>query len=249
MLNIVIPMAGRGSRFSEAGYSIPKPLIQIQGKHMIEGVIDNIKPSSIDCRFIFICQMEHIKEFDIEKKLKQKEPGSIVIPINYVTEGAACTVLLAEEHIDNESPLMIANSDQWIDLDIDDYINFQINNKLDGLIMTMEASDPKWSYVKLSDSKEKVTYVVEKKVVSNEATVGIYNFSSGSDFCKHARLMIENDDRVNGEFYVAPVYNSFIESNKNIGIYNIGSESKGMYGIGTPEDLEYFLNDKVSLKF
>jgi hypothetical protein len=109
----------------------------------------------------------------------------------------------------------------------------------DGLIMTMKANDPKWSYVKLDESGL-VRDVVEKKVVSQEATVGIYNYRLGSDFVYAAEAMIENRDVVNGEYYVAPAYNYMIKKNAAIGFYNIGSERDGMYGLGIPEDLEYF---------
>ena len=121
MLNIVVPMAGRGSRFADAGYVNPKPLIDVNGRAMIELVADNIRPKD-DFRFIFICQREHMERFPLEDMLKKAAPGCEIIPIDYVTEGAACTVLLAEKFIDNDDALMIANSDQYVDIDINDYL-------------------------------------------------------------------------------------------------------------------------------
>ncbi|MGP4123822.1 MAG: hypothetical protein ACTXOO_05305 [Sodalis sp. (in: enterobacteria)] len=157
-----------------------------------------------------------------------------------MTDGAACTGIIAEEYINNNQALMIANADQWIDIDIDDYLNVMVSNKFDGLIMTMKANDKKWSFVEL-DERGLVSNVVEKVAVSDEATVGVYNYKHGSAFCRHAKQMILENQRINGEFYVAPVYNYMIAADKaRIGIYNVGSEANGMYGLGTPSDLELF---------
>lgn len=244
MLNIVIPMAGRGSRFASAGYELPKPLIDVHGHPMIEYVIKNIKPEC-KCKFIFLCLDDHLKKYDLEHKLKNISSDCSVISINQVTEGAACTVLLAKELINNDDALMIANSDQFVDIDINDYLDTLQNN--DGLIMTMTAKDPKWSFVKF-DSEGFVTMVREKQVISDEATVGIYNFKNGRDFVKYAEQMIQKNIRVNDEFYVAPVYNEMIEDDKKIVYHNVGSEDNGMYGLGIPKDLEKFLANPLSLK-
>jgi dTDP-glucose pyrophosphorylase len=240
MLNIVIPMAGRGTRFVKAGYSSPKPLIPVHGKPMIQVVIDNLRPRQAH-RFIFICQQQHLDQYGLGQKLHAWAPGCQVIPVSRVTDGAACTVLLAREIITTADPLMIANCDQYVDVSINDYLARMETNQLDGLIMTMTADDPKWSFLQL-DARGLVTEVVEKKVVSNEATVGIYNYRTGASFVAAAEAMIANDLRVNNEFYVAPAYNEMIATGSRIGIYNVGSDRKGMYGLGVPEDLDYFLS-------
>lgn len=237
MINIVIPMAGRGSRFAEAGYKKPKPLIDVHGKPMIEYVTQNIKPEEVH-RFIYLCLKEHLDRYGLKEYLEAMEPGCIVVPVGQVTEGAACTVLLAEKYINNNDHLMIANSDQYVDTDINGYIKKLEGS--DGLIMTMTANDPKWSYINY-DKDGYVTMVREKEVISSEATVGIYNFAKGSDYVKYAHLMIEKGIRVNNEFYVAPVYNEMIEDAKRIVYHNIGQEGDGMYGLGIPEDLNKFL--------
>lgn len=237
MLNIVVPMAGRGSRFVEAGYDTPKPLIDIFGHPMIEYVTRNITPDS-DYRFIYICQREHLERYDFERKLKKISPGCVVIAIDYITEGAACTVLLSEKYIDNEDMLMIANSDQFVDTDINRYLE-KMRNK-DGLIMTMPASDPKWSFISYEGNK--VTAVQEKVVISDQATVGIYNYKQGSDFVRYAHQMINKNIRVNGEFYVAPVYNEMIGAGLNITFHDVGN---AMYGMGLPKDLDAFMETDV----
>ena len=243
MLNIVIPMAGRGQRFVEAGYSVPKPLIPVHGRPMIDLVVSNVRPKG-EHRFIFICQSEHIHQFSLKSHLEDIAPGCIVVEIPHVTEGAACTVLLAAEYIDNDDPLMIVNSDQYVRYSIDEYLAAQTPED-DGLIMTMIAGDTKWSFVRLGPGGE-VLGVVEKQVVSNEATVGIYNFRRGSDFVRAARSMIEKNLRVNNEFYVAPVYNELIAAGGRIALCNIGSLEEGMYGLGTPADLDVFLQTPIS---
>jgi dTDP-glucose pyrophosphorylase len=241
MINIVIPMAGRGSRFAQAGYEMPKPLIDIWGHPMIEYVTKNITPNC-EHRFIYICQEEHIKKYGLDMALRKMSPGCEIVMIDHITEGAACTVLLAEKFIDSDDALMIANSDQYVDTNIDEYI--ASIGECDGLIMTMPADDPKWSFIQYDENKL-VTIVKEKEVISNEATVGIYNYKHGKDFVKYAHQMIDKNIRVNNEFYVAPVYNEMIETGMKIGFYNIGTR---MFGIGIPEDLNYFMQQDVCKK-
>lgn len=245
MINIVVPMAGRGSRFANAGYKMPKPLIDVKGHCMIEWVVKKLTPKC-DHRFIFLCLKAHIDKYNLSQILGKIAPGSVVIPVDHVTEGAACTVLLAEEYINNDDELMIANSDQYVACNINEYINSQGNH--DGLIMTMYADDDKWSYIAF-DERGYVTMVREKEIISKEATVGIYNFRRGSDYVKYAYKMIDRNLRVKNEFYVAPVYNLLIEDEKRIVYKNIGSVGNGMYGLGVPEDLNAFLANPISEHF
>ncbi len=245
-LNIVIPMAGRGSRFVNAGYNIPKPMIQVHGKPMIQVVVENLTPKCSH-RFIFICQNEHIEQYNLIPFLKLLGEDIEVIGIDGVTEGMVCTVLKAKHFIDNDSPLMTANSDQFIDFDINKYLEEIDKNNVDGLIMTMKADDPKWSYAK-TDANGFVLETAEKKVISSDATVGIYNFKKGSDLVAAAEEMIRDDVRVNSEFYVCPCYNYMIKQGKKIAIYKIGKEGDGMYGLGIPSDLDYFLSHPISEK-
>lgn len=246
MLNIVIPMAGAGSRFVKAGYTDPKPLIPVHGVPMIKVVIDNLRPVESH-RFIFICQRAHVIDYGLTEKLTAWAPGCSIIQLDGVTEGAACTVLAAKHMINNEDALMIANSDQYVDVSIDAYLNQMPIHNLGGLIMTMTAHDPKWSFVGLN-TLGLVTEVVEKEVISDEATVGIYNFQHGRNFVQAAEAMIAKNLRVNGEFYVAPAYNQLIAQGYRFGIYNIGSDGSGMYGLGTPTDLDNFLDINLSRK-
>ena len=237
MLNIVVPMAGSGTRFAQAGYRLPKPLIDVQGSPMIRRVIDNIRPSRPH-RFIFVCQRAHDREFGLTERLTTWAPGCEVVRLDGITEGAACTVLAAAALIDTPNPLMIANSDQLVDIEIDDHLALIDPSQSDGMIMTMPATDPKWSYA-ATGTNGWVTRVAEKNPISPHATVGIYNFTAGADFVTAAQQMIAADDRTLGEFYLAPVYNHLIEAGARIAINEITATS--MHGLGTPEDLEAFL--------
>jgi dTDP-glucose pyrophosphorylase len=239
MLNIVLPIAGRGSRFAKVGYTLPKPLIPVHGRPMIEVVTENIRPAQPH-RFVYLCLQEHLDQTDMRAVLERVSPGCGIVPVRQVTEGAACTVLLARDYIDNDEPLMLANSDQYVDLDINDYLAELDHQAADGLIMTFWSDHPKWSYVRFDDAG-RVTEVVEKRVVSNHATVGIYNFRRGRDFVRSADAMIAQNLRVNGEFYVAPAYNELIRGGQALAVHNIGREGAGMHGLGVPEDLDLFL--------
>ena len=220
MLNVVLPIAGRGSRFAEAGYTLPKPLIPVHGVPMIEVVVNNVRPRQAH-RFTFVALQEHLDHLGMRETLERIAPGCTIIPVSQVTEGAACTVLLAKAVIDNADPLMLANSDQWVDIDVNAYLAELERKQADGLIMTMWADHPKWSYVGLDDLGQ-VTCVVEKQVISNEATVGIYNFRRGCDYVRAAEQMISKNMRLNNELYVAPVYNEILEWGGKIAYYIIG---------------------------
>ena len=245
MLNIVVPMAGRGSRFSNAGFKAPKPFIDVCGFPMIEIVIRNLTPA-IPHRFIFVVQEEHWHSYSAKEIFDRACVSEYeVVKINGVTEGAAQTVLCAQHLLDNDEPLMIANSDQFIASRIDTYIKG--GEEADGFLMTMRDTDPKWSYAEVRDGM--VKRVVEKEVISDIATVGIYNFSRGNLFVNAAKEMIERNQRSQGEFYVAPVYTALAESGLNIKAVSIGAVEDAMFGLGTPEDLKIFeeLNEVETL--
>lgn len=236
-MNVVIPMAGAGSRFANAGFTFPKPLIEVNGKPMIQLVIENL---NVDANFIFLVQRKHYEKYNLESFLKILSPGCDIIITDGLTEGACCTTLLAEELINNDNPLLIANSDQFIEWDANEFYHSVNNKNIDGSILIFENTHPKWSYVKCDDSGN-VTELKEKEVISNNATVGIYFWSKGSDYVKYSHDMINKNIRVNGEFYVAPVYNESIADGKVIKTYNIDK----MWGLGTPEDLDIYLKNKA----
>ena len=243
MLNVLVPMSGAGSRFAKAGYELPKPMIKVGRRMMIEVVIENIRPSC-DHQFIFICQKAHLDDFALAETLNEAAPGCKIVTADGLTEGAACSVLLARELLENDNPLMMANCDQYVDMDIDAFVSEAKTSGSDGFIMTMKAFDSRWSFVKF-DEDGAISGVYEKQVVSDEATVGIYYFKRSRDFVFYSNQMIAKDLRVNGEFYVAPVYNELLLDGLSIGIQNIGPLSTQMHGLGVPEDLEAFLKTSI----
>lgn len=237
-LNVVIPMAGLGSRFANEGYKKPKPFIDVNGKPMIVRVLENLAiPNAF---YYLIARKEHlVAEQEIVRSIEKDYPVQF-ISIDKLTEGTACTVLFAREYINNSIPLLIANSDQIIDSDINEFVLDSLARGLDGSILTFidYELNPKWSFAEI-DSDGFVLRVKEKEAISNIATVGIYLFSKGSNFVDGAVDMIINNDRVNNEFYSCPVFNYVIKSAKKIGHYNI--ERDQMFGLGTPNDLKKYL--------
>ena len=234
-MNVLIPMAGAGSRFESAGYSLPKPLIDVMGKPMIQRVVENL---NVDANFIFIVQRAHEAKYEISKVLNSISPNCNVVYTDGLTEGAACTALLAEKFINNDEPLLMANSDQFIEWD-SQHFYYQVSSQanLDASILTFNSTHPKWSFVKVVDGL--VTEVAEKNPISDIATVGIYYWKKGADFVRSAHTMISKNIRVNNEFYIAPTFNEAISSKKNVFIHNINK----MWGLGTPEDLSVFLEN------
>ena len=233
--NVLVPMAGAGSRFSQAGYIFPKPLIEVNGKPMIQLVVENL---GIDANFIFIVQKEHYEKYHLQYLLNLIAPNCKIVQVDGVTEGAACTTLLAKEFIDSDSPLIIANSDQVVDWEPSKFYYSMVSDNIDGGILTFKGSHPKWSYSRLGEDGY-IAEVAEKRPISDNATVGIYYWQKGADYVKYAEDMIQKNIRVNNEFYVCPVYNQGIEDGKKFKIFEIPK----MWGIGDPESLDYYLKN------
>jgi HAD superfamily hydrolase (TIGR01509 family) len=232
-MNVLIPMAGAGSRFSQAGYTFPKPLIEVNGKPMIQVVVENL---NIEANYTFIVQKEHYEKYSLQYLLNLIAPNCNIVQVEGLTEGAACTTLLAKEFIDNDSPLVMANSDQFVEWNSNECLYAFNADGIDGGIVTFNSIHSKWSYAKIGDDGF-VSEVAEKKPISNNATVGIYFWNKGSDYVKYAEQMIQKNIRTNNEFYVCPVFNEAIADGKKIRI----KEIERMWGLGTPEDLNYYL--------
>ena len=237
LINIIIPAAGLGSRFHDQGWKKPKPFIDVCGKTMLENVITNLNTKNSN--FTVLARSEHIQEYPQVIDRLQKS-GITIAAVPKLTEGTACTVLSVEEKINNDNYLLIANSDQIVDFDVQDYIKDCSERNLDGSILVFkdEKRDPKWSFAKVSPDGF-VVEVAEKKPISEFATVGIYLFKSGSSFVRAAIEMIVANERINNEFYTCPVYNYLIKKGLKIGIYEISEND--MNGIGTPSDLKSYL--------
>ena len=236
-MNVLIPMAGAGSRFAEQGYTFPKPLIEVGNKPMIQVVVDNL---NIQANYIFIVQKDHYQKYNLETVLNMVAPGCTIVQTEGITEGAACTTLLAKEYINNEEPLIIANSDQFVEWNSNEVLYAFTTEGVDGGILCFNSTHPKWSYAKL-DENGFVSEVAEKQPISTNATVGIYYWSRGSLYVNSAERMIERNIRTNNEFYVCPAYNELVEDGGKIRVKTIADN--GMWGLGTPEDLKHFLSN------
>jgi len=236
-LNVLIPMAGAGSRFEQAGYTFPKPLIEVRNKPMIQVVVENL---NIKANYIYVVQKKHREKYNLDTLLNLLTPECKIVEIEGLTEGAACTALLAKEFINTDAPLFFANSDQFVEWDSNEFMYKMNETNADGGIVTFEATHPKWSFAKVNQHTGLVEEVAEKNPISNIATVGYYYWKHGSDFVKYAEQMIEKNVRVNNEFYVCPVFNEAIEDAKEIRTFNV----EGMWGLGTPEDLNYYLENR-----
>ena len=238
-LRVIIPMAGEGSRFKQAGYKISKPLIPIQDKPMIMWVLDNLRSNNpelnkrIEYHLIVRTQaMDELKDLS----------GVILHPIHSLTDGAACTVLtVREELLKDNNPLLMANSDQYLEWDFDEFLEMCVNPGYDGCISTFynpDPSDTKWSFAQI-DKNGLVIKVAEKEYIGPNATTGIYYWQDGSKFVQYADEMIEKNERVKNEFYVCPVYNYLMRDCGKIRV----SDCKKMWGLGIPEDLEKFCKE------
>lgn len=234
-LNVLVPMAGAGSRFEKMGYTFPKPLIEVNGSPMIQVVVENL---NIDANYIYVVQKKHREKYNLDTLLNLITPDCKIVEVDGMTEGSACTTLLAKSFIDNENPLITMNSDQFIEWDSNEFMYKMNESNCDAGILTFNSTHPKWSFVKINENGF-VTEVSEKNPISNIATVGIYFWRKGSDYVKYAENMINKNIRVNNEFYICPVFNEAINDGKNIKTFNVDK----MWGIGTPEDLIYFLEN------
>ncbi len=236
-VQVLIPAAGEGSRFTAAGYTQPKPFIDVAGRPMIDRVLENVRPC--DSTVTLLLRRDHVTS-QPELAAKLISAGHAIHPIESLTEGTACTILLARGQLDRRRPLLIANCDQLVDFNVDDFIRDCITRDLDGSILVFkdQTMDPKWSFARV-DTTGFVQDVAEKKPISNLATVGIYLFRRAGDFIDSAIDMIARNDRINNEFYTCPVYNYMIAMGKRIGVFEV--QASAMHGLGTPGDLESYL--------
>jgi dTDP-glucose pyrophosphorylase len=239
-VNVIIPAAGEGSRFANAGWKKPKPFIDVEGRPMVDHVIKNVSP--VGASITMLLRAAHMKS---QPAIVQnfEAAGVRILPVDHLTEGTACTVLLARKFFDNDLPMMVVNSDQLVEFDVTHYVQDCFDRGLDGSILVFRdpSMDVKWSFAKL-DGSELVTEVAEKNPISDLATVGIYLFMRGRDFVSAAADMFAANERVSGEFYTCPVYNYMIANGARIGVYEVSMDA--MSGLGTPGDLSEFLTDR-----
>jgi dTDP-glucose pyrophosphorylase len=237
-VTVVIPMAGHGQRFVDAGFTVPKPLIDVRGRPMYSWAVSSIPPALIG-RLVFVCLAEHLDAFpladDIRSRYEAFEP--VIVGLDHVTEGQACTVLEAREHLDPDLPLVIYNADTWCATDLDRHLA-AAGAAVDGVIGVFEAPGDHWSFARV-DERGRVVETAEKRRISPWATTGLYHFARASDFVHHTDEMVAAGERTNGEFYVAPVYNRLIRAGATI----VTDVAREVWALGTPAELAVFERD------
>ena len=230
MINVLIPMAGRGSRFREAGFDLPKPLIPVAGKAMVDWALESVSGMGEDLRLIFVALEE-----DLDSGLYHHLRGlGDIVSIPELTDGAVQSALAARSLIENETPLVIANCDQYIDSDLSAWL--VSSRGFDASVLTFNSTNAHHSYIKAKGSH--VQEVREKEVISDLAVAGIYYYGRGSMFTEGADDLIKQRDMTNGEYYISPIFNILIQKGFSVTFSTIPRESSHM--LGTPEELKLF---------
>ena len=237
MLQIIIPLGGKATRFQERGYTFPKPLIEIGNHSMIELVLENLAPPPPH-QYTFICRKEHLAQFYLGDMLQLLAPGCRIIPLEQETAGALCSVLLAIDQLDLDEEILIANGDQFISSGLEPFYQACRQPDIDGCILTFTATHPRWSFVR-TDESGRVTATAEKRPISKQATAGIYYFRRARDLVEGAEKLIVKGLTTSGQFFVCPVFNELILAGKKIITHHLPDGA--MHSLGTPEDLELFL--------
>lgn len=246
-LQLIIPAAGAGTRFRNAGFDVPKPLIEISGIPMLIWVICNFAPQPDDHIVIVGQEKDQLPE-KLKEYLELLKCDVSFVEIEGLTKGPAATVELAIPFIKANSPVIVANSDQFVSTDFSTFLNEVRAGQSDGNILTMIASGEKWSYIG-RDSAGRINKVVEKKQISDEATVGIYAWSNLAILQESISYLRDKNITVNNEFYIAPSYQFLIEESLSINTFPVGNHGDSVHGLGTPEDLAHFLLHNDFTKF
>jgi len=236
MINILIPLAGKNQFFSENEYPFPKPLIEFNGKTMIEHIVNNFSSIQKEKQFIFIVNSEDCKKYHLDNILNILTNHTCkIIKLDNETKGAACSAMMAVEYIDNDIPLIISNADQLFDTCLDEVISNFDNSDVG--VITFESIHPRWSYVRL-DSENKVTETAEKRPISKSAIAGFYYFKHGKDFISSSSKMIKKDASINGLYYISPSLNEMVLESKIINIFKI--ENSKYHTFYTPQKIKEY---------
>lgn len=229
-INIIIGMAGAGTRFSQNGYIYPKFLTVYNGAPMI---YHSVKSCKICGNIYFVVLEAHLREYKFLEKLLLGL-GDEIIPIKTLTRGAAESLLLSESHIKNKDlPMLSINSDQYMNWDPTSFVDTLKANPNISFIPTIKSYRKDFSYVRELDGI--IIEVREKKQISDTATMGYYHWAKTSDFFIDARTMIDNNVKDNNEFYMAPVYNFTIKRGLPVKKFDLG-ENK-YFPVGVPWEL------------
>ena len=234
-MNVLVPLAGPEVSFEETS-AFGKSLAEIARKPVIEHVVNNLQTIG-DARFTFVVKKSDVQQHHIDSVLRLLSPDCDVVVADSVPAGAACTCLLAIEHIDPDQGLLITNGDQIIRTDLARVIADFQNRDLDGGIIIFDAVHPRWSYVRLNDDSL-VIEAAEKRPISRHATAGFYYYRRGADFIEAAQQMIRKRASVNDQYYVCPTYNEMILKQRKIGVFEIPKEV--YFSLSSPQGVKYY---------
>lgn len=239
-MKVVLPMAGRGSRFAGGSYTTPKPLISVFNKPMFVWAWESLKNiSSAD--LIIIALKEHEEQYHVSKLIYNFIGTDVkLVLLDDVTEGQLCTVLAAKEYINTHEDVLVISSDTIVVSDLQKHIHAKTPD-CRGIISVADMPGDRWSFAHVNE-KGIVDQVAEKIRISNHASTGLYYFSDGNEFLTTAEAMIANKEKTKGEYYVIPVYQKYIDKGLHVHI----SEAEEMWDLGTPDSLEHFLKNKFN---
>jgi len=235
-MNILMLLAGDSRPFEDQGYLYPKYLLEVEGKPLVQHVVEHIALSR-PCRYIFVIRKEDADRFHFESVLKLLSPDAEVVIAEGLTHGAACTALLAVELIDNDEPLLIVNGDQVVELSYDRAIDFFEQQSFDAGTVVFDSVHPRWSYVRL-DKSDHVVEAAEKRPISRNATAGLYYYAKGSDFVSASKEMIRKDAHVGEAFYVCPTFNEMLLRQALVGVFRIPREC--YHSLAAPQGVQAF---------
>jgi dTDP-glucose pyrophosphorylase len=239
-MNFVIPMAGHGQRFADAGYKVPKMLIEAHGKTLLEWSIDSL-PLALCTRLVCILLAEHERQHNLSRHITARYGNRVEIKFHFleqVTRGQAETVLLSRPLVDENKDLLVFNIDTYFHSDT--LAEKLQRNDIDGVLGAFESTEPRFSFAVVDKLTGLVTRTAEKEVISTHALTGLYHFRRPVDFFEAATHYITNDIRVNNEFYIAPMYNYLIAQGKKY----VVDEAAEHHILGTPAELKNFLELK-----
>ena len=244
MLNIIIPLAGTNPLFPKSDFPFSKPLVEIDGKPIIQLSIENLQTIKQDIHFIFLVKSEDCKNFFLDHTLSLLTGDqSTIIKIEKDTKGAVCSALLAIDEINNDTPLMICNGDQIIKESLDNILEYFSN--YDAGVVSTTSVHPRWSYIR-TDGKQ-VVELAEKRPISKDAVAGVFYYKKGSDFVDAAMEAIRKDANYNDMYYISSTINELVLKNKNIGFYKISIDKYEAFY--SPEKIEEYKSRKYKKEY
>ena len=236
-MRIVVPLAGSDESFKRNGYAYAKPVIEIDGRPLVEHAFDRLRPLGEQGRFVFVVRRDDDNRYFLRDMLHLLDPNSLVVRTVGASAGAACTVLLAIEHIEPDQELIISNGDQLLEFDVMAAVEDFRKRELDGGTVVFDSVHPRWSFVKTDDSGV-IIEAAEKRPISRDATAGFYWFKRGQDFVDAAQRMIKKAASVNGSYFVCPAFNEMVLTQKRLGTYRI--EREQYVSLASPQAVEEY---------